>query len=129
MNIRRLKIILILLIALHSLILSAAMLFQPVFTLQLFGWDYQGPTFFPAQTGIFLVLLGSAYLTAIWHRGFIWFIIASKTIAVVFLLSQYFLLDHATLQTVIVAAVFDGLMGTSFTATLIWRACESKLSS
>lgn len=122
-NARRLEIILIFLIALHSLILGAGMLFQPARFLEFFGWDYQGPMFFPAQSGIFLVLLGGAYLAAIWHRGFIWFIITSKTAAVLFLLSQHFSLGPAAPPTVLVAAVFDGLMGASVTAILIWQVC------
>jgi hypothetical protein len=130
LSIRRLEITLILLIALHSLVLGVAMLFQPAFTLKLFfSWNYQGPMFFPAQTGVFLVLLGSVYLTAIWHREYTWFIIASKIAAVLFLISQFFLLGPAAPKTVLVAAVLDGLMGASVTAVFIWRARISKLPS
>jgi hypothetical protein len=128
-NARRLEIILVFLIALHSLILGAGMLFQPARTLELFGWDYQGPMFFPAQSGIFLVLFGGAYVAAVWHRSLIWFIIASKSAAVVFLLWQHFLLGPATPRTVLVAAVLDGLMGASAAAILIWQAHANRLRS
>ena len=113
MTIRRLEIILISLIALHSTLLGAGMLFWPGWTLELFGWDYHGAMFFPAQTGIFLLLFAAAYLTSIWHQQLVWLIIVSKSTAVVFLLSQYYLLGPAAPMTIPVAALLDGLMGTA----------------
>jgi hypothetical protein len=121
LNVRRLETILIFLIALHSMILGAAMLFQPARTLLFFGWDYQGPMFFPAQTGIFLLLFAGIYLAAIRHRRLVWFIIATKCAAVLFLISEHFLLGPGAPGTIIVAALFDGLMGASLTAVIIWR--------
>jgi hypothetical protein len=121
LSVRRLEVILISLISLHSLILGTAMLFQPAFTLQLFGWNYEGTLFFPAQTGIFLDLFGGLFLAAIWHRKLIWFIIITKSSAVLFLISQYFLLSPDAPFTVIVAAVLDGLMGASIAAIYIWQ--------
>jgi hypothetical protein len=105
------------------------MLFQPARTLQLFGWDGQGTMFFPAQSGVFLILFAGAYLAAIWYRGFVWFIVVAKTTAVVFLVSEHFLLGPAVPGTVLVAAVFDGLMGASVAAIIIWQARTSKLQS
>lgn len=122
MNARRIEITVILLITLHSLILGVAMLFQPVRTLELFGWDYQGAMFFPSQTGVFLLLFAGAYFSAIWHREFIWFIVASKSTAVVFLVSQHFLLAPNAPRTVLVAAVLDGLMGASVLAIFLWQS-------
>ena len=119
MNFRRLEIAAILLVAGHSVILGAAMLFWLVGTLDLFGWDYQGPMFFPAQSGVFLMLLGGIFLAAIGHRKLIWFIIASKSTAVVFLVSQYFLLSPAAPATILLAAVCDGLMGAAIAAIFI----------
>ncbi|MHC4508392.1 MAG: hypothetical protein ACYTAO_05450 [Planctomycetota bacterium] len=105
------------------------MLFQPARTLRLFGWDYQSTMFFPAQSGVFLILSAGAYLTAIWYRGFVWFIVVAKTAAVVFLVSEHFLLGPAAPRTVLVAAALDGLMGASVAAIIIWRARTSKLPS
>ena len=119
MNFRRLEIVTILLIAGHSVILGAAMLFWPVVTLDLFGWDYQDPMFFPAQSGVFLMLLGGVFLVAIGHRRFTWFIIASKGAAVVFLVWQHFLLSPAAPATILLAAVCDGLMGAAIAAIFI----------
>ncbi len=123
LNIRRLETILVSLIGLHSLILGLSMTFFPTRTLALFGWDYQGPMFFPAQTGVFLVLFGILFLIFLWHRSLIWFIIIIKGTAVVFLLSQQFILGPDAPITVIVAAVFDGLMGIAVTMILIGHMC------
>ncbi len=126
MSIRRLETILVLLIALHSLILGFAMAFQPTRTLNLFGWDYQGPMFFPTQTGVFLALFGILFVIFIWYRRLIWFIIVIKSAAVVFLLSQNYILGSAAPGTILLAAVFDGLMGLSVAGILILQACVSK---
>ncbi len=129
MNFRRLEIVTILFIAGHSVILGAAMLFQPAVALDLFGWDYQGPMFFPAQSGVFLMLLGGIFLAAIGHRKLIWFIIASKSTAVVFLLSQQFLLSPGAPAVILLAAAGDGIMGTTVAAIFIRQSRISRLQS
>ena len=129
MNVRRFEIILIFLITMHSTILGVAMLFQPSRTLIIFGWNYQGATFFPSQTGLFLLLFAGTYFATIWHRGLIWLIIASKTSAVVFLISEYLLLGSAAPLTILVAALLDGLMAVSIVTVFIWQACTNKTPS
>jgi hypothetical protein len=116
----------VLLISLHSFILGLAMAFQPTRTLNLFGWDYQGSMFFPTQTGVFLALFGILFLIFIFYRRLIWFIIVIKSAAVVFLLSQYCILGPAAPGTILLAAVFDGLMGASVATILIWQAYTTK---
>ncbi len=120
MNFRRLEITLVFLIALHSTILGVGMLFQPARTLQLFGWNYQGPMFFPSQAGIFLLLFAGIYFAAIYHRKLTIIIIASKTAAVFFLLTQYAILGANAPSTILAAALLDGLMGAA-TATFFFR--------
>ena len=129
MNFRRLEIVTIILVAGHSMIFGAAMLFWPAGTLDLFGWDYQGPMFFPAQSGVFLMLLGGVFLTAVHHRKFAWFIIASKITAVVFLLSQQFLLSPAAPAVILLAAAGDGIMGTAVAVIFAWQSRISRLQS
>jgi hypothetical protein len=119
--IQNLETALVLLIGLHSLILGFAMLFLPTHTLNLFGWEYQGPMFFPSQAGVFLTLLGILFVTFIWYRRLIWFIILVKSVAVVFLLSQNCILGPAAPSTILVAAILDGLMGLSIAVILILR--------
>jgi hypothetical protein len=121
--IRRLETILVLLIGLHSLILGFAMALQPTRTLYLFGWDYQGPMFFPTQAGVFLALFGILFVIFIWYRRLIWFIIVIKSAAVVFLLSQNYILGPAAPSTILLATVFDGLMGLPVAGILILRVC------
>jgi hypothetical protein len=82
------------------------------------GWEYDGPTFFPAQSGVFLLILGGSYLAAIWHRPFAWLLVASKAAAVVFLLAEYALGNGPTML-LLPAAALDGLMGLAVAAAVI----------
>lgn len=124
--IQRLETVLVLLIGLHSLILGFAMVFLPTRTLGLFGWDYQGPMFFPTQAGVFLILFGILFMIFIWYRRLIWFIIVVKSAAVIFLLSQNYILGPAAPSTILVAAVLDGLMGLSVAGLLFLLSFTSK---
>ncbi|MBI5155392.1 hypothetical protein HZA57_09160, partial [Candidatus Poribacteria bacterium] len=49
------------LVAAHSIVLGTAMLLFPRWVLALSGWRYDGPVFFPSQSGIFLLILAGAY--------------------------------------------------------------------
>ncbi len=101
--------------ALHSLILGALLLAFPGAVLGLFGWQYDCSSFFPAQSGLFLVLLGGAYLAGLWYRPFVWFLVATKVAAVVFLVSEVITDNCPTI--VLLQGVVDGLMGTAVTLT------------
>jgi hypothetical protein len=126
LNVRRIENLIVFFIGLHSLLLGFAMAFQPMRTLQLFGWDYKGPMFFPTQTGIFLALFGILFLTFIRYRKLIWFIAVVKCTAVLFLISQKFILGPDAPGTVLIAAVLDGLMGASVATILIWQTYINK---
>ncbi len=121
LNPRRIETIIVFLIALHSLVVGLAMVFQPIRTLELFGWNYQGPMFFPTQAGVFLVLFGILFMAILFHRTLTWFIVVVKTAAVIFLLSQHFILAPNAPDTILLAALLDGLMGASVAAVLIWQ--------
>ena len=114
------------LVALHSIALGWAMLLYPRWTLALCGWEYAGGTFFPAQSGLFLLLLGGAYAAAIQRRSFAWFLVVSKAVAVVFLIAENF--RGTAPDRVLVAAVLDGLMGTSVAIACIWEARSRRAS-
>jgi hypothetical protein len=116
----------VLLIGLHSLIIGLAMAFRPMQILKLFGWDYTGLMFFPTQSGVFLALFGIIFLTFIWYRSLIWFIVVVKGSAVIFLVSQKFILGPDAPYTILIAAVLDGLMGALVITLLIWRAHINK---
>ena len=109
-------------VAAHSLILGAAMLLFPLWTLRLSGWHYEGNTFFPSQSGVFLFLLGGLYLAAVKHTPLGWFLVASKVTAVIFLITQSILIELPPM--ILLAAVLDGLMGVVVAAALVWETRE-----
>jgi len=117
---RRLEKFVIGAVALHSMALGGLILICPVGTLGLAGFDCDGSSFFIAQAGVFLLILGGAYLAAVWHRPFAWLLVASKATAVVFLLVQYSI--GAAGAALLLAAVLDGLMGASVAALVVWNS-------
>ena len=114
---RTFRRIVVAIVALHSFVLGTAMLFCPTWTLRTCGWPYDGPTFFPSQSGILLLLLGISYVGAIYHLPFLVFLIVSKTCAVAFLLTQYFTNEEQGL--ILEAAVLDAIMGTAVVVALV----------
>ena len=111
MNARKIEVFVISTVALHSLVLGVAMLVAPIWTLGLVGWQYDGPAFFPAQSGVFLVLLGGAYWAGIRFRPFAWFLVVSKGAAVLFLVAEVLLSQDRPI--LLLAALLDALMGTA----------------
>ena len=126
-NSRRLEQLVVGAVALHSLILGTVLLLFPARTLHLAGWDYDGPLFFPAQAGIFLIILGIAYTIGIWRRSFVWFLIGTKAVAVIFLVSQY--LAGTGPALLLLAAVLDGVMGGGVAAATLNARCSPPASS
>ena len=119
MKAHQVKTLVVGVVAAHSITLGAAMLFWPVQTMSLFGWEYRGQTFFPSQAGVFLLLLGVAYAIGAKQRAFARFLVGSKAVAVVFLIGQY--LQGAAPNMVLLAAAGDGMMGLAVAAALIWE--------
>jgi len=124
MRVRRVKTAVVGLVAAHSIVLGLAMLFRPAETMRLCGWDYEGPTFFPSQSGVFLLLLGMAYAIGARQRAFAKFLVASKAVAVAFLVSRY--LDGVAPDAALLAAAGDGLMGAAVGGILIWEAASQR---
>jgi hypothetical protein len=77
---------LILLVGIHSSVLGAAILCAPRLVLGTFGFPTAGSMFFPSQSGIFLLIMGLCYLRSLVEPAFVWAILLSKSLAVVFLL-------------------------------------------
>ena len=94
------------LIGLHSVALGLCLLFLPVLMLKLLRFSTSTDPFFPAQSGIFLFILGLVYLRALKQPAFIEVILLSKGCAVVFLVG-YALLAPAPIM--IWAAAFGDL--------------------
>ena len=93
------------------------MLFWSTWTLTTFGWPYDGPTFFPSQSGILLLLLGISYVGAIYHLPFVFFLVVSKACAVVFLVTQYFVNEEQGL--ILESAAGDAIMGLAVAVALV----------
>ena len=99
----------LLLIGAHSLALGASLLMVPGPILELAHWPDAGPAFFPAQCGLFLMILGGFYVAGLWHRPYAWTVVGSKGVAVVFLVSTAVL--GLAPSVVGWLAVVDGAMG------------------
>lgn len=123
MTARQLERGVIALVAAHSLCLGFVMLLFPNWALAQAGMPAEARSFFPSQSGLFLIILGGAYLMAVWRRPFAWLLVASKASAVLFLLTHY-LLDGATV--LIPAALFDGCMGIAV-ATVVIRSARAEI--
>ncbi|MDP6636229.1 MAG: hypothetical protein QGG42_15120 [Phycisphaerae bacterium] len=109
--------IVVALVALHSFALGTAMLFWPTWTLRTFGWPYDGPTFFPSQSGVLLLLLGISYVGGIYHLPFVFFLVVSKACAVAFLVTQYLVNEEQGL--ILESAAGDAIMGIAVTVALV----------
>ena len=73
-------------IGLHSLLLGSLLLFWPIPFCERFGFDLGGTSFYPSQSGIFLVILGLCYLRVLVEPALESVIVISKSLAVVFLI-------------------------------------------
>ena len=121
MKTNRFKCYLLAAIALHSIVVGAALFAAPAWTLALFGWKHDGPSFFfVEQSGILLVILGFAYGMGVRRRSFAWFLVLSKFIAVIFLVVET--VRGSAPPTALVVAFFDGLMGIMVAMVLIREA-------
>lgn len=83
----------ILLVGLHSCILGVAMLAATESLLPLLGFSGAIPLFFPSQSGIFMLILGIFYLAALVEPRYVWTIVVSKLLAVLFLVVHVALLE------------------------------------
>lgn len=83
---KRLDLIGVSLVTLHSLLVGALLFFFPVWTLKFAGWDGVDSLFFPRQSGAFHFVVAAGYFVE-WRRcGSINLLIIAKSTAVVFLL-------------------------------------------
>jgi hypothetical protein len=85
--------ILIALIGVHSLVLGIALLTATRLFLSTFGFDAAGSIFFPTQSGVFLLIMGVLYVSAVRVPQLVWTILLSKGFAVPFLLVHLLVLN------------------------------------
>lgn len=117
--------LLVALICAHSLGVGLLLMGVPQWALRFGGWEGIDPVFFAQQAGIFHVVLVAGYLLEwVRHRD-VAFMIAAKTIAVVFLLGMWAVSDVP--WAVPLSGVADGLM-----AAVVWwvhRRAQAEPSS
>lgn len=100
---------LIRLICLHSLAIGALLLLVPQWAVRFGGWPYGAdPSFFVQQGGIFHFVVVVGYLLEYRRSRGVSFLIAAKSIAVVFLMGIWLISDVP--WPIPVSGVGDGLM-------------------
>ncbi len=105
------------LMALHSFLTGVGLLAQPDFLLRWGGWGEVRQSFFPAQGGVFHMLMAVLYVKALRPGAartvLLRFIIVVKGVAALFLLTYYVAVEPIWL--VAVSGAGDGLM-----AVMVW---------
>lgn len=90
------------------------MLAVPRFVLATFGFPDSGDVFFPSQSGIFLLILGFCYLYAAAEPSYVWTIVLSKTMAVIFLFAHAAFLEAPPITWLALAGDASMLFGVGF---------------
>jgi hypothetical protein len=113
-------------IGLHSSFLGLLLLFEPRLMMRLFGFPPSVPIFFPSQSGIFLLILGVAYLLALLDPTFVRVILISKAFAVVFLFAHAAFLHAPPIIWGMLAG--DSTMLVTLSGALLWYRRRSGVS-
>lgn len=104
---RRLQGLAVAAVALHSYAVGAMLLFATAWTLRFAGWGEVDALFFPRQAGAFHFVVATVYLWEWRRHGTVTMLLATKCIAVVFLLA---LNPWRTAWSIPFSGVLDGLM-------------------
>jgi len=102
-------------VALHSFVLGVALMFMPLRSLSLLGWDNAGSAFFVSQAGLFLLILSACYMASIWCRPYLWLLLGSKVSAVLFLVGTF--IAGLAPPIVLLTAAVDGAMAAAVAIT------------
>jgi len=112
--------ILLWLIAIHSFTAGSFLIFLGEDGIQYFGFPSGNP-FFQVQGGVFHIVMCVAYILASLdvhrNKNLIIFIISAKTIATIYLLIYYFLID--TILMILLSGLADGLM--ALLVFILWK--------
>jgi hypothetical protein len=104
----RLEAVLVVLIAGHSMIVGALLLFVPAQAVRFGGWSQADPLFFPRQAGVFHLVVAAAYLLDYAQRRSVTLMVIAKTAATLFLLFESLVRPGA--WCIPVSGLADGLM-------------------
>lgn len=100
------------LVAIHSFIVGVGLIIQFPAVMKLFGFFSCNEHFFPAQGGVFHIVMAIGYSLAAknpdQYRCLVIFSIIVKGIATVFLLTYYFVVE--SIWTVLGSGIIDGIM-------------------
>jgi hypothetical protein len=110
--------ILIILIALHSFIVGAMLMFAAEWAVQFAGWHGADPIFFIWQAGAFHFVLATGYLVEYFRSRTIVLLLIAKSVAFAFLMGGSLLAE--TPWSVWFSGFADGAM--ALTAYLVHRA-------
>ena len=114
------------LVALHSFLIGLALITQPVFLMKAAGFGPGGYHFFPAQGGVFHILMAVMYLTGAVdikkYHYFIVFAIVVKAAATLFLMLYFFVVDYKWI--ILLSGISDFAMG-----LMIYMALRNYLNS
>lgn len=102
------------LVALHSGVVGAMLLFAPGWSVSFAGWDGADPLFFPRQAGAFHFVVAFGYLYEHRRFGSVTLLAFTKAIACTFLLTAAAFGETA--WSVPVSGLSDGLMGATVLA-------------
>lgn len=106
---------LVLLVALHSYAIGAALLAVPAWALRFGGWEALPPLFFPRQAGMFHLVLATGYLLEYARQRGVVLLLTAKVLATVFLAAAT--LSEGAPWFVGFAGATDGLIALAVLAT------------
>ena len=110
------------LVGCHSALVGIGLICRPAFLFAKLGFAPLGEPFFPVQGGVFHVVMAVGYFMAAQdlegNRSLVVFAIVVKTLATVFLLTYWLMINR--LPLVLVSGIGDGAMG-----LLLWLAYQS----
>ncbi len=109
---KKLLIIILWLIGIHSFIIGLCLIFLPAVYMPLFGFELCEFVFFRAQGGIFHLIMSVIYVWAAIYidktNVLIKITLLAKTMALIFLLIYYIFVDPVI--TILLSGITDGLM-------------------
>ena len=112
----------VVLVALHSYVVGAFLLFATEWGSRFGGFGEVSPLFFARQAGIFHFVLATAYLVERFVHGGVVIMVIAKAMAVAFLLATWLLGVHA--WSVPLSAAGDAAMGGATFALARWASAK-----
>ena len=113
---------LIVLIAIHSFVVAFFLMFFTRWGAAFGGWGDVSPLFFARQAGVFHIVVGVGYLLDYFRYRSVTFLLVTKVLAVLFLVSMMMVAEPAT-WVIPLSALADGAM--ALVVYLVHRKAQS----